>query len=83
MSPSQSLLLQAPISATPCIPILPEGELHKLNHGLALGRVHQACGSARHRLALWLAAQNYGASLLDCTKVEHRTIKPVRNDVFY
>ncbi|WP_223274747.1 ImuA family protein [Tateyamaria sp. syn59] len=44
----------------PCLPLLPEGAQHGLGDGLALGRVHEACGPARHRFALWLAAQTTG-----------------------
>ena len=45
---------------TPCLPLLPEGARHGVGHGLAVGRVHEACGPARHRFALWLAAQTRG-----------------------
>lgn len=60
MSLSHPLLQRGPIRGTPCLSVLPEGERHGLGHGLALGRVHEACGPARHRFALWLAAQTTG-----------------------
>ena len=50
-------------NARPCLPLLPEAERHGAGQGLALGRVHELCGPARHRLALWLAAQTRGAVL--------------------
>ncbi|WP_299553310.1 hypothetical protein [uncultured Tateyamaria sp.] len=43
-----------------CLPLLSEGAQHGLGHGLEMGRVHEACGPARHRLALWLVAQTTG-----------------------
>ena len=52
---------RAPARATPCLPLLPEAGQHGVGHGLALGRVHEACGPARHRFALWVAAQTTGA----------------------
>lgn len=50
------LLSRKPARAVPALPLLPGTD--RLT--LAKGRVHEACGPARHRLALWLAAQTDG-----------------------
>ncbi|WP_299146291.1 hypothetical protein [uncultured Tateyamaria sp.] len=52
-----ALMARTAARDTDCLHILPETDQHRL----ALGRVHEACGPARHRLALWLAAQSTGA----------------------
>ncbi|MEP1352490.1 MAG: hypothetical protein ABJX32_18350 [Tateyamaria sp.] len=60
MPVSHPLLQRGPARDTPSMALLPQGEHHGLGHGLALGRVHEGCGPARHRLALWLATQATG-----------------------
>jgi len=57
MSMHTGLLTRRPKGAAPCHPLLPEADRLGAGHGLALGRVHELCGPARHRLALWIAAQ--------------------------
>ena len=63
MSLPKALLTRTLTRAMPCLPLLPKGERYGRGHGLVLGRVHEACGPARHRLALWLAAQTTGPIL--------------------
>lgn len=60
MSVPHSLLPHTRTRTAPCLPLLPEGAENGLGDGLALGRVHEACGPARHRFALWLVAQTRG-----------------------
>lgn len=47
------LITRGPLKARPAVEIAPE-------ISLALARVHEACGAARHVFALWLAAQLEG-----------------------
>ncbi|APX11927.1 ImuA family protein [Tateyamaria omphalii] len=60
----------------PCLPLLPEGAQHGLGDGLALGRVHEACGPARHRFALWLAAQTTGPVIWITTDWNTESLNP-------
>lgn len=55
-----ALIPSATAGGVPCLPLLPERAQDSLGPGLALGRVHEACGPARHRFALWLAAHTRG-----------------------
>lgn len=57
MPAARPLLSRKPARALPGIPLLPGAKDHL---PLVKGRIHEACGPARHTLALWLAAQTDG-----------------------
>ena len=57
MPATRPLLSRKPARALPAIPLLPGAKDHL---PLVKGRIHEACGPARHTLALWLAAQTDG-----------------------
>ena len=53
------LLKRQPKRAAPSLALLPQAP----DLQLPLGRVHEACGNARHRFALWAGAQTTGPIL--------------------
>lgn len=59
MPVSHPLLKRQPKRAAPHLTVLPQAP----DLQLPLGRVHEACGNARHRFALWVAAQTTGPIL--------------------
>lgn len=58
-----SLKQRAGPDTAPCLPLLPEAAQHGAGPGFVQGRVHELCGPARHRMALWVVAQTRGPVL--------------------
>lgn len=76
MSAPHPLLQRGLIRTVPSLDLLPESARHGLEHGLALGRVHEACGPARHRLAFWIAAQSTGPVIWITPEWSHERLNP-------
>ncbi|MEP3635643.1 MAG: hypothetical protein ABJN14_00085 [Paracoccaceae bacterium] len=72
MSPPNPLLKRAPVRAAPAL--LPFPDAPELR--LPLARVHEVCGTARARFAVWVAAQTTGPVIWIAPEWGRNTLNP-------